>query len=199
MAMGTPRDGRNFVKRFFQDVFRKITPEERKFCEKFFKDMKKRMMRDIMKHKVTQELMNHTTPSKIIKTRGSLFGFLGLVEGFDPIDEIVNRIDEIMKFKISRRLIKGGVKLTVTFPSVKDFRDPTFQLPWEGGTGLVDGIENGVSGLNNYIKTNKNSLAYSRSEEGIQVKMKVRNAKFEGTPWLSDIFKKYRAKADSLR
>ena len=198
--MGTPRDGRNFIKRFFQEAFKKITPEQQKFCEKFFKDTKRRMMRDIMKHKVTQELQMHTTPSRIIKTKGSLFGFLGLVEGFDPINEVVQKIDSVMKFKISRRLIKGGFKLTITFPSVKDFReDPSFELPWEGGTNFVEGIENGISGLGHYIRSRKNSLAYSRSQEGIQAKSEIRQTKFEGTPWLSEIFQKYRAKADSFK
>ena len=189
----------NFISDFFDDFFnRKIGPQEYQVAQKFFDDLKKEIIDQILADPVSQELINHTNPSQILGIRGTLFGFLGLVEGFEPMNEIVKIVDSTMSFKLSKRLVRKGYKMTVTVPTLDDFRTPDLLLPWEGGRGLVDAIEKGVSGLSYYIESRKN-IAYSRSGEGIQTKKPVRQQEFRKKDWITKVFKRVSDSAKSFR
>jgi len=199
MAKGT--NFGKFFGDFWKQVNKKITPEQAIVAELFFQRIKDQVIKEIRNTDVSKELMDHSTPSAILGTPGSLFGFLGFIEGQEPVQEIINIVNRVMTFKISRRLVRGGIKLTVKVPDRKDFRTDDLILPWEGGYGAVDAIEKGLSGLTNYISTKEKSsaIAYSRSGEGIQVKRKVRRWKYKPRPWISPILQAVKDQAKQFR
>ena len=182
---------------FWDDANKKITTEQRVVADLFFQGVKSQVINAIKESPVTQELENHTSPSQILNTQGSLFGFLGLIEGQKPVDEILSIVEQVMGYKLSRRLIKGGLKITIKVPDKKDFRTDDLILPWEGGYSVLDAVEKGLSGLGFYIAAK--NIAYSRSGDGIQVKNKVRESEFRGMPWLSPIFKEVKDRAKQFR
>lgn len=175
----------------------KITPEQVALAKLFFEGVKAEVIKAILESPVSQELINHTAPSPILYTKGSLFGFLGLIEGQEPVQDVINIVEATMSHKLSRRLIRGGVKVTIKVPDLRDFRTNDLILPWEGGYSVLDAIEKGLSGLGSYIAAK--NLAYSRSGDGIQVKQKVRESEFRGVPWISPILKSVKEKAKQFR
>lgn len=188
-----------FLNDFFDDFRKlKITPEEYSVAQKFFDDLKKEIIEQILSDPVSQELIHHTNPSQILGIRGTLFGFLGLVEGFDPMPEIVKVVETTMSFTLSKRLIKKGYKMKIQVPTLEDFRTPDLILPWEGGRGLVDAIEKGVSGLGYYIENRKNT-GISRSGEGIQTQKRIRQIEFRKRDWITKVFKRVKDTAKNFR
>lgn len=194
MAKGT--SAASFVKSFFDEINKKVTPDQIKIADEFFESLKKEVIEKILASDVSQELINHTNPSRILGTSGTLFGFLGLVEGQSVVPEIIQIVENTMSYSISRRLIRGGIKISIKIPSLEDFRTPDLELPWEGGYSVVDAVEKGLSGLQNYIF--KNSPG-SRSQEGVQAQNKIRNVKFTKHPWISPILKEVKNRAKDFR
>ncbi len=194
MARQTSAAG--FVKSFFEEINKKVTPDQLAIADDFFESLKKEVIEKISASDVSQELINHTNPSPILGTSGTLFGFLGLVEGQSVVPEIIQVVENTMSYSISRRLIRGGIKISVKIPSLEDFRTPDLELPWEGGYSVVDAVEKGLSGLQNYIF--KKSPG-SRSQEGVQTKNQVRGTKFTKHPWISPILKEVKNQAKNFR
>ncbi len=198
---GTPFN--KFFKDFWDGANKKITPEQRVVADLFFKGVKSSVIKEIRNSDISQELINHTAPSAFLggDTKGSLFGFLGLVEGQEPVEEIINIVEKIMTYRLSRRLIRGGLKLTIKVPEKKDFRTDDLVLQWDGGFSVVDAIEKGLSGLSHYISVKEKSfaIAYSRSGDGIQVKNQVREDKYKPRPWLTPIFQAVKDQAKQFR
>ena len=182
---------------FWDGANKKITDEQRIVADLFFNGVKKDVIDKIRDTDVSRELIDHTSPSPILGTKGSLFGFLGLVEGQEPVEEIIKIVDRIMTYKLSRRLIRGGIKITIKVPDKKDFRTDDLVLPWDGGYSVVDAIEKGLSGLTHYISAK--NLSYSRSGEGLQVKQTVRNLNYKPRPWISPILQAVKDRAKQYR
>jgi hypothetical protein len=189
-----------FVNLFFKEVDKKgISREQLTVAHIFFENIKTQLINRIINDPVTQELINHPDPSPILGgIHGTLFGFLGLPAGSDPVAEIISIINRIMVPKVSRRLVRGGVKVSTKIPELSDFRTKTLQMPWEGGGGIVDGIEKGVSGLHYYLYPRK-MPARSVSQEGIQSKNPVRARQFQSRPWLTPILKSFKDEMKKFR
>lgn len=189
-----------FVNLFFKEVDKKgISREQLLVANIFFENIKAQLIDRIIADPVTQELINHPDPSPILGgIHGTLFGFLGLPVGSDPVAEIIRIIDGIMVPKVSRRLIRGGVKVSTKIPEAADFRIKELEMPWEGGGGILDGIEKGVSGLHHYLYPRR-MPPKSVSQEGIQVKQVVRGATFNPRPWLTPIFKAFKQELKKFR
>ncbi len=196
MAKGTSL--KQFIEFFFREVDRTpISPQQRAAAEEFFHELQADMINAIIKTEVSQELINKTSPSSILGTPGSLYGFLGFVEGFEPVEEIIKVVKEKMSYRVSRRLLRGGLKLTVTLPTLEDFRTPDLILPWEGGYSTVDAIEKGLSGLPHYLKAK--NIAHSRSSEGIQSKSTTKSGEYQKRGWITPILQDVINKSKSFR
>ncbi len=197
MAKGT--SAKQFITSFFGAISRnKISQQEVSLADQFFLELRADLIDAIVNSEVSQELINHSTPSSILGTPGSLFGFLGLIEGQEPVDEIIEVVKSVMKYKLSRRIIKGGLKMTVTLPTIEDFRNsPGLILPWEGGYTIVEAIEKGLSGLQNYLS--HGNLANSRSAEGIQTQNRVRGTNYQKRGWITPILNDVKDRAKSFR
>lgn len=197
MAKGTSPS--QFINLFFKEVDKKtISREQLTVAHVFFESIKDKLFEAIRSNPISQELINHTSPSQVLGTPGTLFGFLGLPEGSEPIEEIIRIADSIMVPRVSRRLVRGGVKVSVKIPDISDFRTKGLEMPWEGGGGIVDGIEKGISGLHHYLYPRR-MPGYSISQEGIQVEQVVRSADFKPRPWLTPIFKDFKQELKKFR
>ena len=189
-----------FVNLFFKEVDRKgISREQLQVAHIFFENIKAELIDRIIDDPVTQELINHPDPSPILGgIHGTLFGFLGLYAGTDPVAHIIKIVNGIMVPRVSRRLIRGGVKVSTKIPELSDFRIKELEMPWEGGGGIVDGIENGISGLHHYLYPRR-MPANSKSQEGVQAANPIRSATFIPRPWLTPIFKTFKQELKRFR
>jgi hypothetical protein len=196
MAKGT--SAAEFLRSFWGSISNNNLFQKVEVAEAFFINLKEDFIQAIINSEVSQELINHSNPSSILGTSGTLFGFLGLVEGQKPVEEIIRIVDDVMTFRLAKRLVRGGLKMTVTLPSLEDFRkSEELKLQWEGGYSVVDAIEKGVSGLQNYIFSR--NLASSRSGEGVQTQHQIRGASFSPRPWISPIIQDVKNQAKTFR
>ena len=196
MAKGTSL--KQFIEFFFREVdITPISPQQRAAAEEFFNELRNDVIDAIRDSEVSQELTNHTTPSSILGTPGSLYGFLGFVEGFEPVEEIIRIVKEKMSYRVSRRLLRGGLKITITLPTLEDFETPDMILPFEGGYGAVKAIEKGLSGLSHYLKAK--NLSYSRSAEGVQSSTPIRGGEYQKRGWITPILQDVINKSKSFR
>lgn len=184
-------NSKEFVKEALYELQRRIYPQEMIVAKRLFEGIKKELLFFIETHPVSQELITHRSPSEILNTTGSLFGFLGFHSGTRPIDTVLKITAEKTRYKVRKRLLGRGFVLDLILPELSDYRVDELVLPWEGGIGLVEAIERGFSGLDHYVKTTIHN-ARSRSGDGIQIQNQVRQRNFTGRPYLSEIFQRVR-------
>ena len=186
----------DFIKKVLAAVAPRVSQIQEQAAERFFSQLKKEVIDAVIADPISQELINHTTPSAILGTPGSLYGFLGIEKGVEPVAEIIKVIEQKMKYMVSKRLIRRSLKMTVTLPTSEDFRTPELVLKFEGGYSVLDAIEKGISGLGNFVRSSSTS---SRSGEGVQVKHAVRSTEFRKKNWLTKIFQGVADSAKNFR
>ena len=183
-----------------QNSLKKQAPKflKRDFKKEFknnFDNVKKDMIKEFLTHPVTIEILAGPNSSNISGTLGgqsNLFGFIGFNSGEDPIKPILEILEQISFRESGEANI--GIVYTVDIPEPDDIFLVT-PMPWATGRSWAKGIESGISGLGRLL--NK-SNASSRSGVAIQVKNKVRGGKFENTPYISALIKKYKKKFSKL-
>lgn len=145
---------------------------------------KARMIAAFDSHSVTKDL-DGGGGGNLVGGEGDLFSLIGFEKGSKPINEL--RMLLLRSVRVSNVMPMGGadiaVSITIDIPSMDEIREVT-PLPWASGRSWVDEVENGVSGLGNYIV--KESPA-SRSGKAIQVKSQVRSASMGGVEYVSEI------------
>jgi hypothetical protein len=151
--------------------------------------LKDEMIKDFLNLPVTREILAGPTSSNISGTLGgygNLFSFIGFQKGANPIDPIINLLNQTT-YDISRVSPRGQIKLTIVMPSSNDIFNVT-PVPWAPGLSWAQRIETGMSGLGNYL--NKSSSS-SRSGSGVQSGNKARSGKFLNTKYISHFLKKW--------
>ena len=151
--------------------------------------LKDEMIRDFFTLPVTKEIMAGPTSSNISGTLGgygNLFSFIGFQKGANPIDPIINLLNQTT-YNISRVSPRGQIKLTIVMPSSNDIFNAT-HVPWAPGLSWAQRIETGMSGLGNYL--NKSSSS-SRSGSGVQSGKKARSGRFLNTTYITHFLKKW--------
>jgi hypothetical protein len=151
--------------------------------------LKDEMIRDFLNLPVTKEIMAGPTSSNISGTLGgygNLFSFIGFQKGANPIDPIINLLNQTT-YNISRVSPRGQIKLTIVMPSSNDIFNAT-PVPWAPGLSWAQRIETGMSGLGNYL--NKSSSS-SRSGSGVQSGKKARSGRFLNTKYITHFLKKW--------
>lgn len=151
--------------------------------------LKDEMIRDFLNLPVTKEIMAGPTSSNISGTLGgygNLFSFIGFQKGTNPIDPIINLLNQTT-YNISRVSPRGQIKLTIVMPSSNDIFNAT-PVPWAPGLSWAQRIETGMSGLGNYL--NKSSSS-SRSGSGVQSGKKARSGRFLNTKYITHFLKKW--------
>lgn len=173
------------LKREFNDAF-----NER------FVALKEQMIQEFLTHPVTVEIQAGPTARNSSGTLGgvsNLFAFIGFEVETDPIAPILEELNKT-SYRPSKP-IASGQQFTVQLPSAQNIFSIT-PMPWANGRSWAKGIESGISGIG-YLLTKQASN--SRSGEAIQSKNPVRGGRFQNTPYISALLKKYEKEFSKLK
>lgn len=157
------------------------------------------VIKNLENHPVSQELKNHTEPSKILNSsgwprRGTLFGFMGFNSGRDPVDELRDFLTSKNGFRIDleKNVIKRvrGILGFLISPSEEELQIAGITLDgWGDGRSWPTVLEDsGIENLPYFLAKNN----YGRSQEGFQIENELNpGAKLDklGKKYLSKIFK----------
>ena len=168
-----------------------------KKAQKIAEAAKEEMLKQFEENRITKELEAGPGNMRNISRnlvglpygQGSLYGFIGFVDGTNPIEPVreylQNTGNVFRTSRFQRRGKRGGTyqfRVKVPLMSVIERFTP---MPWEGGRSWTRAIERGISGLSNYML---NHSASSRSGQGIQSKNKMyQAAMYKPTKYLSSI------------
>jgi hypothetical protein len=166
--------------------------------KEYFDPAVKEMIKDIVNHPVTKEINGGIDSKNISNTLGggdkNLYSFIGFEDGDDPIEPILEKISPLNPDGPKIKYIRGSNKnnlefnFAITAPNQEAIENAT-PMPWADGLSWVSRIEKGIPGLNRFL--NKFGVPSSRSGGGIQVKNKLREARFKNISYLSGIFNKF--------
>lgn len=158
---------------------------------KEFGVMKEKMVKDFLSHPVTREILAGPKASNISGTLGgygNLFSFIGFESGTNPIQPIVDLLDQT-KYDIGR-IHMGNITINVEIPSKEQIFKAT-PLPWAPGISWAERIEIGLSGLGQYLNT---ASDFSRSGQGIQSSKVQKGGSFKNTKYISDFINRWHKK-----
>tara|TARA_R110000824_G_scaffold4904_3_gene23041 strand:- start:903 stop:1520 length:618 start_codon:yes stop_codon:yes gene_type:complete len=150
-------------------------------------------MRDFRDHAVTREIAagpNASNSSGTLGGYGNLFSFIG----FDGADNPTMVIEAYIlnKLRKSIRLIpdtkRGGWKATFDIPSLDDIASLT-PIPWATGRSWVVGIQEGISGLGQYMYSTRAERYDSRSGTAFQADTNIRGGGFRNMPYMVPLLK----------
>jgi hypothetical protein len=162
---------------------KKIIPQ----LERQFEQAKQKALNEFEDHPVTKEIQEGPSASNssgTLRGRGNLYSYIG----FDKSDNPIQRLRELLtsKIQIKNRVTRSNelvFYITVEIPDDKEIESVT-QLPWAPGRSWAKGIEEGLSGLGNYLVKNS---PQSRSGAAIQVEAVVVDGTFSPVMYLSKI------------
>ena len=164
---------------------------------KAFQKVKREMLLEFMNHPVTREILggpDASNESGTLNGYGNLFSFIGFNEGDDPIEAILDLLNnsEIHSSNTSN----SGIMFTISIPSKQAIFAAT-PLPWASGRSWSEAIERGLSGLGYYL--NRENLNNSNSGTGIQVKSVLRRgAKYKPVKYISSLINEYTKKFKNI-
>lgn len=156
-----------------------------------FKKMKEDMVKDFLSHPVTKEILAGPKASNTSGTLGgygNLFSFIGFEFGSNPIQPIVDLLDQT-RYDIGR-IQNGKVQIYVEIPSKEQIFKAT-PLPWAPGISWAERMEIGLSGLGQYLNTPSD---YSRSGQGVQSSKLQKGGAFKNTKYISDFINRWHKK-----
>jgi hypothetical protein len=152
------------------------------------REVEKILMKEFEEHTVTKEIEEGAGASNISSTLGgygNLFTYIGFSDSDNPIEIIrsllTNSVNVQMLAPNSRKMIQDAV---ISFPSKEEIESMT-PLPWASGRSWAKGIEEGISGLGEYL--NKQSIRSGRSGGGVQAEDNIRGKSFRSVEYLSGI------------
>ena len=157
------------------------------------------LIQKFLAHPVTKEIRLGPTSENISNTLGgygNLYTFIGFREGDDPVQDVVNLLNLIVKLKTIKAK-KGNnttYEMSVQYPSNEEFKIKT-PMPWESGRSWVLSVERGISGFGSYMYKR---VEASRSGKGIQAKkfgegkeQKIRSGSFRNVKYMSEMIKEF--------
>ena len=145
-------------------------------------------IRDFKNHPITKEIAagpNASNSSGTLGGYGNLFSFIG----FDASDRPIEIIEQYIlnKLRKSIRMVpdtkKGGWKVTLAMPSIEGIAAMT-PMPWAGGRSWAVGIHAGISGLGQYMYTQRAPSYTTRSGTAFQTDTRLRSGGFQNTPYM---------------
>ncbi len=150
--------------------------------------VKRAIINMVKNHDVSNDLMSHAQSEYLNGRTGTLFGFLGFPTGTDPVQELVDFLEEFLVIEPKIKIGLTGITVDIKLPPItpRDLVKAGLALPWQKSLAWPYAIEGNISNLPFFLSINK-----GRSMEGLQrKKAKVgMTAEFTGTPYLSDIIK----------
>jgi hypothetical protein len=160
---------------------------------------KKHLLKEFDKHDVTKELSKEE-PEKVTKSKfldyGNLFSLLGIDQGTDVPDIIRQVLESSVRvnkktYFLRRRGDTYTFALHVRYPTADELSNATSVSDWTT-RGITELIEKGTPGFSRYLFLLVNKFKNSRSGTAIQLKKRVlREGRFEGTPYVNDLLRKF--------
>jgi hypothetical protein len=157
----------------------------------------KEMLREFNSHPVTLEIESgplSSNKSGTLSGKGNLFSFIGFSHGSDPIKPLRQLLSSTRVEFLN--VSQGTIDFKIYFPEDEEIYALT-PMPWAKGRSWVRGIERGMSGLGQYLYTNKN-LEASRSSTAIQIESKIRGGRFKNVSYISEIRRNFYKKIKQL-
>lgn len=183
----------------------KIRQTVRKIVREEFKQIQDDFIEKVRAHVISREIeagyANPLAPNisgTLSGVRGNLFSFIGFDRGKpNPINEL-EKILRQHKIKIVGK--RGKYRIVIITPDKTEIFKKT-SMEWAIGRSWVSAIEKGVSGLGLFIAGNygDNPKINSRSEGGIQLRKRVRSAKFRNTSYLSPLLNEYQKRIEKIK
>lgn len=161
-----------------------------------FKNIKNELLLEFNNHIITKEIRlgpNGSNISGTLAGSSNLFAFIGFEENDDPIQPILNILENI-EIRFTRDISIGSL-FTITLPEPSEIFAVT-PMPWASGRSWAEGIEKGISGLGFLIKNNS---SLSRSGAALQSSVKIRGGSYKNTQYISALLRKYKKQFMSLQ
>ena len=163
-----------------------------------FDSAKKSMINEFVEHDVTKEIAAgpHADPDSGVVSGGNLFSYIGFYEGSDPVAEVVNTLEEETRIAPNPSLKMTGNLLNFGFSIHVPTRNQLTQsrlMPWVNRSWLY-GIEEGISGVGNYLFFYYPPSDISRSSTAIQDKRELKRVTFRPRRYISDILGNFKKK-----
>lgn len=155
---------------------------------KEFELIKNNFIKNFNNHKVTREIEAGPDSKNISGTLGgygNLFSYIGFSKGEKPIEPIRALLKGIQINSININKL-GQSKTFISYPNSEDIFAIT-PLPWADSRSWAEGIERGLPGLGYFL--NKDNMG--RSGAGIQVKNKIKQAKFQNVKYISSLVNEF--------
>ena len=168
--------------------------------EKRIMEEQAQMVEEFENHPVSQEIWAGNEAANIsglLGGYGNLFSFIGFNEGDDPISPIAFIFREKIPFVIKRMNDYGKYLVTIQAPSKEEIFAKA-KVEWMGGRSWIDGIENGIAGLNRYLYDEDYGFANSLSGTGIQAKGDIRGVSYKETEYVSKILSDFKKRLARL-
>ena len=145
-------------------------------------------IREFHAHPVTHEIEGGPNAANISGTLGgygNLFSFIGFEGGDNPIAVVQNYITDQVSSAIRIQHARGSKRwhLTVRTPSLEGLEAIT-PMPWAPGRSWLMGIHIGISGLGNYLFSDRASRYSSRSGAAIQTRNNLRGGRFNNAAYI---------------
>ena len=157
------------------------------------------LIQKFLAHPVTKEIKFGPASANISNTLGgygNLYTFIGFREGDNPVQDVINLLNLIVKLKTIKPKSGNNTKyeMSVQYPSNEEFKINT-PMPWESGRSWVLSVERGISGFGSYMYKRTEG---SRSGQGIQAKkfgegkeQKIRSGSFRNVKYMSEMIKEF--------
>ena len=162
-------------KQFDQEAFKK------------FNTAKAIMLRELDNHAITKDLQGSGDSGLV--PRGTLFGFLGFMEGEDPVGPLRDLLETKCTMTFFKNQTNSVTRTYVAQVPNKEELYAATPLPWASGRSWLKGIEQGLSGMGNYIDSDSD---YSRSGEGLQTENANLGGRLKNTSYRSTILNNFK-------
>jgi len=177
---------RYIEQKFAPVVLEKIKTRMKKVAQKEVEWANRELVRKYMRSAITKELLAGPNAKNISGTlgRGNLYSFLGL-ESSSDIEALATLLSQSVKISlVSKNNRNFSVSVRIKIPEKQDY-EGIGTLPWIN-KNFIDAIEEGISGLGNYLYSRK-GFRGSRSGTAIQIEKSISQSSMSPSRYLSQM------------
>lgn len=170
---------------------KKIEARADKIIKEKVKNASDIFIKEFEDHPISREINageSSSNTSGTLSGRGNLFSFIGFNKGDSPIKDLKAFIEKQFSFKKAKK-DKKSITYQISYPNLEKIKSQT-PMPWEGGRSWVYGVENGISGLSQYLY--KKFIASSRSGTGIQSNRNTKAFNYKPVKYLTEIINNFK-------
>lgn len=179
-----------------KEAERVTLPLARKIAKTQFENAKLKMMEQVEEHEISKELSNPSRypSSQFIQSPTgkpkNLYGFLGFVDGTDPVKELIDIIDDNYRINLQVRLENMKYYFNFQYLTPRQL-EKLCPLDWSSRSWLK-AVENGLASISKYIS--RTTKPIGRSSYGLQIKNDLKNpGRYIATPYMTPIIKAFEA------